>query len=194
MSDATLEKLMTTEGYWSDSLRFVLGKSLVGGTATSDVFENVNGDAIEFRRPDIGPEPRKPELSVELGGTWSFYADFRRAHALTHLPHPEPPEIALQVGSTLVVPMWVRNQTSSPREITLTAELPSGWTVQSGAGKFSIAAKQTAAARLEVALPVSIDGVKKNEPQEITVHAESVGHSIGGVKLRVELRKRTLPQ
>src|ERR1700674_1924031 len=58
MSDATLEKLMTTAGYWSDSLRFVLGKSLVGGTATSDVFENVNGDAIEFRRPESGPEPQ----------------------------------------------------------------------------------------------------------------------------------------
>ena len=194
MSDAALEKLMTTEGYWSDSLRFVLGKSLVGGSATGDVFENVSGDAIEFRRPEIGPEPQKPELSVELGGPWSFYADFRRAHGLTHLPHPEPPEIALQAGTTLVIPLWLRNQTSSPREITLTGELPSGWTVQSGAGKFSIAAKQTAAARLEVTLPVNIDKGKKSEPQEITVRAESGGRSIGEVKLRVELRKRTLPQ
>src|SRR6202165_5218594 len=41
MSDATLEKLMTTEGYWSDSLRFGPGKSLVGGSATGDIFENV---------------------------------------------------------------------------------------------------------------------------------------------------------
>ena len=82
-------------------------------------------------------EPQKPELSVELGGPWSFYAEFRRAHGLTHLPHPEPPEIALQVGTTLVIPLWVRKQTSSAQEITLAAELPSGWTVQSGAGKFS---------------------------------------------------------
>jgi hypothetical protein len=66
--------------------------------------------------------------------------------------------------------------------------------VQSGAGKFSIAAKQTAAARVEVGLPASIDGAKKTEPQEITVHAESGGRSIGDVKLRVGLRKRTLPQ
>src|SRR4030088_1011217 len=73
MSDAALEKLMTTEGYWSDSLRFVLGKSLVGGSAAGDVFENVSGAAIEFRRPEIGPEPQKPEWSVELGGPWSFY-------------------------------------------------------------------------------------------------------------------------
>ena len=131
---------------------------------------------------------------MELGGPWSFYAEFRRAHGLTHLPHPEPPEIALQVGTTLVIPLWVRNQTSSPQEITLSAELPSGWTVESGAGKFSIGAKQTAAARMEVALPATTDGAKKNEPQEISVHAESGGHSIGDVKLRVELRKRALPQ
>ncbi len=194
MSDATLEKLMTTEGYWSDSLRFVRGKSLVGGTAAGDVFENVSGEPIAFNRPEVAPEPQKPELSLELGGPWSFYAEFRRAHGLTHLPHPEPPEIALQVGTTLVIPLWVRNQTSSPREITLTAELPGGWTVQSGTGKFSIAAKQTAAARLEVSLPAITDGVNKNGLQQITVHAESGGHSIGDVKLRVELRKRALPQ
>ena len=119
MSDAALEKLMTTEGYWSDSLRFVRGKSLVGGTATGDVFENVSGEPIAFSRPEVAPEPQEPELSVELGGPWSFYAEFRRAHGLTHLPHPEPPEIALQVGTTLVIPLWVRNQTSSPQEITL---------------------------------------------------------------------------
>lgn len=194
MSDATLEKLMTTEGYWSDSLRFVLGKSRVGGTAAGDVFENVSGEPIAFSRPEVAPEPQKPELSLELGGPWSFYAEFRRAHGLTHLPHPEPPEIALQVGTTLVIPLWVRNQTSSPREITLTAELPGGWTVQSGTGKFSIAAKQTAAARLEVSLPAVTDGVNKNGLQQITVHAESGGRSIGDVKLRVELRKRALPQ
>jgi LmbE family N-acetylglucosaminyl deacetylase len=194
MSDAALEKLMTTEGYWSDSLRFARGKSLVGGSAAGDVFENVTGETVPFSRTEVAPQPQGSELSVELGGPWSFYADFRRAHGLTHLAHPEPPEIALQVGTTLIIPLWVRNQTSSPQEITLSAELPSGWAVQSGAGKFSIATKQTAAARMEVSLPATMDGAKKNEPQQITVHAESGGQSIGDVKLRVELRKRALPQ
>jgi hypothetical protein len=88
----------------------------------------------------------------------------------------------------------VRNQAASPQEITLSAELPIGWTAQSGEGKFSIGAKQTAAARLEVGLPATIDGAKKNDPQEITVYAKSGGRSISDVKLRVELRKRALPQ
>jgi hypothetical protein len=67
--------------------------------------------------------------------------------------------------------------------------------VQSGIGKFSTAAKQTAASRVEVSLPATIDSAKRNELQEIiTVHAESGGHSIGDAKLRVQLRKRALPQ
>jgi hypothetical protein len=134
-------------------------------------------------------------LSVELDGPWSYYAEFRRAHGLTHLPHPEPPEIALQAPGTLVIPLWLRNRTAKTQEITLTATLPAGWTAQSGTGKFSVAAKQTAAARLEVNLPGLAENVpKKLEAQEVIVHAESNGQSIGDVKLRVELRKRALPQ
>jgi hypothetical protein len=35
---------------------------------------------------------------------------------------------------------------------------------------------------------------KKPEPQEVAVRAEANGQAIGEVKLRVELRKRALPQ
>ena len=195
LSDAQLEKMMTTEGYWSDGIRFVRGKSLVGGAAAGDMFENVTGDAVAFQRPDLAAEAARPEFPVELAGPWSFYAAFRRAHGLTHLPHPEPPEIALQVGTTLVIPLWVRNETGKAQEFTLAADLPAGWTVQSGTGKFSVGAKQTDAARVEISLPATVDAAaKKNEIQEVTVHAESGGKTIGTVKLRVELRKRALPE
>jgi len=192
MSEAQLDKLITSEGYWSEALRFVRGKSLVGGAASGDIFENVTGDTIAFARPEVVAEPHGAELAVELAGPWSFYAEFRREHGLNHLPHPEPPEIALQAGTTLVIPLWVRNQTAAAQEITLSADLRAGWTLQSGAGKFSIGAKQTAAARVEVSLPA--EAGKKNELQEVAVRAESGGKSIGVVKLRVELRKRALPQ
>ncbi len=132
---------------------------------------------------------------MELGGPFSFYAEFRRAHGLTNLPHPEPPEIALQGHSTLVIPLWVRNRTVKTQEIALAATLPAGWTLQSGTGKFAVAAKQVAAARIEIFLPaVPENEVRKAEPQEISVHAESNGQPIGEIKLRVELRKRALPQ
>src|ERR1700674_4109394 len=195
MDEAQIEKMATSDGGWTDALHFVLGKSLVGGSTTGDIFEGVTPGALPFARPDVSAEPARPELSVELGGPYSFYAEFRRAHGLTNLPHPEPPEIALQALSTLVIPLWVRNRTAKTQEITLSAVLPAGWMMQSGTGKFTVAAKQVAATRIEITLPaLAENGAKKQEPQEISVHADSNGHSVGDIKLRVELRKRALPQ
>jgi LmbE family N-acetylglucosaminyl deacetylase len=195
MDEAQIEKLALSEDGWGGAQRFVRGKSLVGGSVTGDIFENIKPGAIPFARPGAPAEPARPELAVELAGPWSFYAEFRRAHGLTHLPHAELPEIALQEGTTLVVPLWVRNQTLARREITLSVELPAGWTVQSGAGKVAVAAQQVAAARVEISLPLLGEAApKKQDAQEIAVRAESNGQSAGVVKLRIELRKRALPQ
>src|SRR5437588_6976025 len=195
MDEAQIEKMATSDGGWTDALHFVLGKSLVGGSVTGDVFDGITPGAIPFARPDVSPELARPELSVELGGPYSFYAEFRRAHGLTNLPHPEPPEIALQAPGTLVIPLWVRNPTAKPQEITLSVALPTAWTTQDGTGKFTAAAKQVAATRVEITLPaLAENGAKKLEPQEISVHADSNGHSVGEIKLRVELRNRELPQ
>jgi len=195
MDEAQIEKMATSDDVRTDSLHFVLGKSLVGGRLTGDVFDGVTPGAIPFARSEVSPEPAGPDLSVELGGPWSFYSEFRRAHGLASLPHPEPPEIALQVPGTLVIPLWVHNRTAKPQEITVSAVLPAGWTAESGTGKFTVRAKQVAAARIEVNLPaLEENNAKKPEPQEISVHAESSSQSIGEIKLRVELRKRALPQ
>src|SRR3989442_3064656 len=194
MDEAQIEKMAASDG-WTDDMRFVLGKSLVGGNVTGDIFDGITQGAIPFGRPEVSPEPARPELSVELGGPYSFYADFRRAHGLGNLPHPEPPEIALQAPGTLVIPLWVRNRTAKTQEITLSVALPTGWTTQDGTGKFTVAAKQVAATRIEITLPaLAENGAKKLEPQEISVHAESNGQSVAEIKLRVELRKRALPQ
>jgi LmbE family N-acetylglucosaminyl deacetylase len=195
MDEAQLEKLITAEGGWTDALQFVLGKSLVGGSVTGDIFEGVTPGAISFARPEVSPEPSRPELSVELAGAWSFYGEFRRAHGLFNLPHPEPPEIALQAPGALVIPLWIRNRTAKAQEVTITATLPAGWTAQSGTGEFTVASKQVAASRIEINLPALAENApRKSEAQEITIHAESDGQTIGGVKLHVELRKRALPQ
>jgi LmbE family N-acetylglucosaminyl deacetylase len=195
MNEAQIEKMATAEDGWGVDQHFVLGKSLVGGSETGDIFEGVAAGAIPYARPEMMPEPAKPDLSIDLGGPWSFYAEFRRAHGLTNLPHLEPPEIALQGPGTLVIPLWIRNQTAKAQEITLSAALPGGWTAQNGTGKFTVAAMQTAAWRVEVNLPAPGDkAANKAEPQDVTVRAEANGQAIGEVKLRVEPRKRALPQ
>jgi LmbE family N-acetylglucosaminyl deacetylase len=193
LSEAELEKKAITDG-WGDAQRFVLGKSLVGGSVTGNVFENVKPGGIPFVRPDVSAQHVPPEVSVALAGPWSFYDEFRRAHGLT-LWHPEPPEIALQAGTSLVVPLWLRNETAAAREITLTADLPAGWKLTGGAGKFVVAAKQVAAARVEIDLPALEEAAHgKQESREVTVRGESNGQNVGIVKLRVELRKRALPE
>ncbi len=195
MDEAQIEKMATSDSGWSDAQHFVLGKSLVGGSAIGDIFEGIKSGAIPFARSEVSADPARPELSVELDGPWSFYAEFRRAHGLANLPHPEPPEIALQAPGTLVIPLRVGNRTAKKQEITFSATLPAGWVAQSGTGKFTVAAKQAAATRVEVTLPTLAENEAKNtKPQEIAVHAESDGQSIGEIKLRVELRKRALPQ
>jgi LmbE family N-acetylglucosaminyl deacetylase len=195
MDEAQIEKMATSDAGWTDALHFVLGKSLAGSSVTGDVFDGITAGAIPFARPDVAPEPARPDLSVELGGPYSVYAEFRRAHGLTNLPHPDPPEIALQAPGRLVIPLWVRNRTAKTQEIALSVALPTGWTTEDGTGKFTVAAKQVAATRIEISLPaVAENGAKKLEPQEISVRADSNGQSVGEIKLRVELRKRALPQ
>jgi LmbE family N-acetylglucosaminyl deacetylase len=194
MDDAAIEKMAESDG-WADVQRFVLGKSLVGGNVSADIFENITADTIPFARPAVSGQAPPPQVSVELAGPWGYYAEFRRIHGLEHLPHPEPPEIALQAETSLVIPLWLRNETSAARDVTLAVDLPARWTVQNGAGKFTLAAKQWAAGRVEIALPPLADASKSKEGlREVTIRAESDGQSVSVVKLRVELRKRALPE
>ncbi|HEY6387505.1 MAG TPA: NEW3 domain-containing protein, partial [Candidatus Acidoferrum sp.] len=195
MDEAQIEKMVTSDSFWSAGISFVLGKSLVGGSVSGDIFEGVAPGAIPFARPQVSPEPSRPEISVELAGPWNYYAEFRRAHALTHLPHADPPEIALEAGTDLVIPLWLHNQSSAAEEISLTVNLPAGWSVESGRGAFTVAAKQTAATRIEVKLPPFDDAAgTKPQLQEVRVHAEANGQAIGDIKFSVELRKRALPE
>src|SRR5271154_2446246 len=193
MSDAEIEKLAASE--WSDAQHFVRGKTLVGGSVAGDIFEGVTPQAIPFSPPARAPEPPLPSgLSAQLAGPWSFYEAFRRAHGLQQLPHPEPPEIALQFGATLVISIWLRNPLPTAQKIPLSVVQPMGWTVQAGAETVVLGPQQVAAARIEIGLPAAPEGAVKKELQEVTVNAEADGKSIGVIKLRVQLRKKALAQ
>lgn len=195
MDEAQIEKLATTD-FWSSGISFVLGKSLVGGSVTGDIFENITPGAIAFARPEITATPALGELSAELAGPWDFYAEFRRGHGVTHLPHPEPPEIALQAGTTLVLPIWLRNGSAEAKEFSLSLSLPAGWTAQTNPAKFTAGPKQTGAVRIEINLPPWSDAspAQKPQPQEVSVQAQVAGQKVGEIKMRVELRKRALPE
>src|SRR5437867_2822771 len=63
MDETQIEKMATSDGGWTDALHFVLGKSLVGGSVTGDIFDGVTPGAIPFARPEVSPEPPRPELA-----------------------------------------------------------------------------------------------------------------------------------
>jgi hypothetical protein len=55
--------------------------------------------------------------------------------------------------------------------------------------------KQTAGARVEINLPALADEKKSREDaKEVIVRAEADGKEIGFVKMKVELRKKALPE
>jgi LmbE family N-acetylglucosaminyl deacetylase len=195
MDEAQIEK-MATNDFWSSGISFVRGKSLVAGNVTGDIFEGVTPGAIPFVPPEIAPTPAQLELSATLAGPGAFYAEFRRAHGLMHLPHPEPPEIALQAGTSLVLPIWLRNMSGEAKEFTLSLSLPAGWTTSANPAKFAVGAEQTGAARLEINLPAWTEPTsgQKPQPQQVSVQAQVAGQNVGEIKMRVELRKRALPE
>ena len=108
-----------------DPLRFVLGKSLVGGTPTGDVFEGITAEPVTRRDSGVRREART--AAIGLGSQWHFYPQFWRAHGLSHMPDLEPAMGPFEPGQVVRVPVRVVNEASANRDITLTAVLPSGW-------------------------------------------------------------------
>jgi len=58
---------------------------------------------------------------VELGGPYSFYAEFRRAHGLMISRIRKPPEIALQGPHHDGIPFVGAERTGKAQEVSLTA-------------------------------------------------------------------------
>ena len=172
---------------WTRDQHFVLARSLIGGEVTDDVFENINSATQESANP--------PVVAVELGGSWKFYRDFRRAHNLDRLPQIRLPEIAVTEGKTLDIPILLSNSTKGVRDIVLSAVIPGGWSVESGATRYTIAPGETVATTIRVALPpTAASDPPSKETQDVSINAESDGKQLNSIRLRVQLRQHALPQ
>ncbi len=170
-------------------VRFIFGKSLVGGNATSDIFEGVTATPISYSRPR-GYEPTPSGLTLELGGPWAFYRTFWQAHGIEHLGKLFSPEAQVAPGETLWVPLIIRNDTDSEKQITLHATLPAGWSEKPEATAFTVAAHDS----YPVQLTIKSSAAHKDTWQTLTWTADSGGQSIGTVTLRVDAASNGLPQ
>src|SRR6266566_57182 len=85
-NQAELKKYL--DQYLNEPVRFVLGKSLVKGSTTGDVFEGITPGTIPYVRAR-GYEPiARQGASLEFGGPWAYYRAFWRSHNLDHLNAP----------------------------------------------------------------------------------------------------------
>ncbi|HXM23169.1 MAG TPA: PIG-L family deacetylase [Terriglobales bacterium] len=186
------EQQLAKEGAdnWSDPVQLTFGKSNVGGSVTGDVFEGITSAEVAFaRRAEEAPE-LPSGLSVELAGPWGFYETFRRAHALQHLPRAAVPEIAITSGATLQIPLFLRNNMTSSKEIALSLTAPEGWVTQSGIAGYMLRAGDQLPVTVTLTSPKTAEG----KVDEIACRAQADGQTISTIKLHVRRRSGGLPQ
>lgn len=169
-------------------VRLIFGKSLVGGSATADIFDGITHGPIPYAKPR-GYEPPEQKLALELGGPWAFYHAFWPAHNIPHLNGLYPPE-AQVAGKILWVPLLIRNDTGSPKQVGLHSVLPPGWKQYPSTVIYPVAAHDSYPLQLTMTPPESA----KETWQTLSWTATNDGQTIGEVTLRVDLTSNYLPQ
>jgi LmbE family N-acetylglucosaminyl deacetylase len=190
LSEAQLTKRASQDG-WDTPLQLILGKSVVKSSLTGDVFEGV-ATPISMPPRRLIPDPSEPHrpLSIELTGPWGFYRRFLPAHDLIHLPQADGPEIAIAAGSVLQIPLLIRNDGPSSREVTLSLIMPKEWTGERGPTSYTVGANDIYPLQLTLTAPKNAS----RQIQEITCLAKSGGDIAGSIQMHVHLREGGLPQ
>jgi len=191
LNDEQLQKLAgADQDGWATPVELIFGRSLVQSTPMGDVFEGVQSQPLPFDRLPTPNAKLHSGISIDIGGPWSFYDDFRAAHDLTDLPKAEVPEIAVAAGATLQLPVILRDDAKDPVELTLSVTLPPGWALRNPLPHYKLSPGDLFPVEIELTTP----NKKSDQIQELTCKAEAAGHEIGAVKLRVRLGSAALPQ
>jgi LmbE family N-acetylglucosaminyl deacetylase len=177
--------------YFKQTERLALGKSLVGGSATGDIFEGISPGPISYA-PVSGYKPETRQgISIELGGPWAFYREFWKAHNLDSLPDLiKTPEVAVANGAEVHVPILIHNDTNESAEVTLTSTLPSGWRELNGTARYQVHPHDSYPAET-VYVSASTE---KPKWQTLTWKAEGDRQAVGTLTLRVLTDSPGLPQ
>ena len=182
-SDADLKQL--TEA----PVRLLFGKSVVGGSATADIFDGIQPGPIPYVKAR-GYVPPEQKLALELGGPWAFYHAFWPAHNIEHLAELYSPMAQVAPGESFWVPLLIHNDTDSPQQVEVHSHLPAGWKQQPDATIYTVAAHDSYAVQLTITSPESQRGTW----QRLSWNAKSNGKDIGTVTLRVDVEANYLPQ
>ena len=124
--------------HFEKPLTFILGKSLVGGATTGDIFQGVVPGPIPFH-PVRGyrPNPNPPKFWIELGGGWAFYRRFYPAHDLVSMEHLLLPQIGVSSGQDFSIPLILHNNAAKPVLFNLKTSMPYGWSLDSNSSMYA---------------------------------------------------------
>lgn len=172
-------------------VRFIFGKSLVGGTATGDIFEGISPGAILYHRASGYEPPARAAVSIELGGPWAFYHQLWQAHDIEHVGKLYASETGVAPGERLWVPILIHNDSDSTAQVTVRPVLPADWTAKPAAQAYTVGAHDTYPVSVWVMAPAS---AKRDAWVNLTWKAQSQGKDIGSVTLRGHVDVQHMPQ
>jgi LmbE family N-acetylglucosaminyl deacetylase len=195
MNEEQLSKMIDDPDFgWPEPETLIFGKSYYVSKSTNDVFANLEGKTTDCPLT-TGAQASSENTFVALGGPWAFYEKFRKAHCLQNLLVADPLEIGVKAGTTLSLPLTIHHDQKRTLEVTISAELPQGWKVFNGAGKFLFPAEADTDVRVEIETPTLTEAeLKKAMPQLVKVKVEANGKSVGEAKVDVLLKASSLPQ
>jgi LmbE family N-acetylglucosaminyl deacetylase len=171
-------------------IRLIFGKSLVAGNPAGDVFEGITPTPIAYVRAR-GYEVPPAGVTLELGGPWAFYRAFWRAHNIDQIGDLYSPEAQVVPGETLWVPLILRNDSDSQKQITLHSTLPQGWKEQPEATVYTVGPRDSYSIQLTIS---PSPAAEKGSWQNLSWDADSNGKKIGTASLRVKIEANGLPQ
>jgi hypothetical protein len=105
-------------------------------------------------------------------------------------PQAQFPEIAISAGSTLQLPLVLRNDSSQSVELSLSLTVPEGWTQPEKSQRYQLSAGEVFPVQLELIAPPK----KSEQINEVMCRATSAADTIGTVTLRVRVGTGGLPQ
>lgn len=179
-------------GNFEYPVRFLFGKSVVGGSVTGDIFEGVKPGPIPFVAVR-GFHPLSIEgVSFQLAGPWLFYRRFWKAHELGSIAALLPvAEASIKGGQLLHIPLAIRNETAGPVDVTVQAVLPAGWSDNTRYEVYPVPRGESYPVLELVTAPSGI----RPQWQEISFRASAGTRELGRVAVRVFVGKSGgLPQ
>lgn len=205
LSDEDIQKAMSDPNklWWSEPETLVFGKAAGVGAPnlhvaeTADLFDDAVAQPSDKQRgiAELPVSSGPMNTTVKIGGPWEFYDAFRSKHGLWQLPTAATAEIAVKPGSVIAIPVHVLRPMQAPAVFALAADVPGGWKVVAGAGKFSVALGTDAQFRVEVQIPeVSKEQLKQAKPETIVVHVSQDEKPVGDLKFEVQLVSGGVPQ